>query len=97
MLREEFNAADASYQLCPDIDYYYLSQGWRQFVGQGLTFKVAPKSDVDFTPGSDNAQLIDETMIYTSMIRRYFTPPNYNENGYMNIVAATQNKFSLSS
>ena len=33
MLRAEFAASDHSKQLCPDTDVYFLSQGWRQFVG----------------------------------------------------------------
>ena len=81
MLRDEFESSDHSYQLCPDIDIYKLSQGWRQFVGQGLYFKVAPKADIAFKPGSEYAQLIDETTIFYSMISRYFFPDNYKENG----------------
>ena len=88
-LRSEFESSDHSYQLCPDIDIYLLSQGWRQFVGQGLYFKVAPKEGEVFKPGSEYAQLIDETTIFYSMISRYFYPENYKENGQMDIVAVT--------
>ena len=58
---------------------------------------MAPKSDVDFTPGSDYAQLVDETTIFTSMISRHFSPDNYKVNDQMDIAAVTSNKFSLSS
>ena len=50
---------------------------------------MAPKEGEVFKPGSEYAQLIDETTIFYSMISRYFYPENYKENGQMDIVAAT--------
>ena len=95
MLREELFVKDYMYQLCPDVEKFSLSAGWRSN-GQGLVFRVAPMSGVDFSQGTVQADYIDETKIYSSMISRYFNPNDFEKNGYMALISVTQDTYPLS-
>ena len=65
MLLEELWETYDGYQLRPKVTNYVLSQGCRQANGKGFWFRVKPKSGLDFSK-EENAQLIDETTVYTS-------------------------------
>ncbi len=58
--------------------------------GAGLKFKVKLHQNV-----TEEATIIDQTLIEASFINRYFTPSKYNENGYMSFIALKDYKYDL--
>ena len=67
---------------------YKLMGGPRTNGALGLFFKVEAKENT-------SAETIQDTIVYTSMISRYFTPALYNKLGYMEFIAVTEDKFDL--
>jgi hypothetical protein len=78
--------------LCPDTPSYLLDGGTRsRTFGAGLKFNVQLHANV--TEGQ--ADVIERTVVYTSMINRYFLPREYESDGFMHFIAFTENKFDL--
>ena len=85
------------YLLCPNVDYYQLSNSVFSSKIQSLSFMVDPDPDDETSKYTDlsYAELVDDTNVYNTMINRSFNPDEYNERGYMDFVAMTQDKFSI--
>ena len=83
-----YELEDTTNQLCPDVDFYTLNGGTRNKEGDGLIFRVDAKDGVD-------QEWINDSIVYTSMINRYFDPVVYLENGYMPWITVTEDEFDL--
>ena len=67
---------------------YTLKGGTRSTSGDGLLFRVDAKDGVD-------PEMINDSIVYTSMINRYFDPTVYNNIGYMPFITVTEDEFDL--
>ena len=54
---------------------------------------MAPKDDFD----KEDVDIIDATTIYSFMISRYFTPEDFDKDGYMRFISLPQGSYTLSS
>ena len=79
---------ETEYQLCPDITSFVLDGGVRSTTGQGMRFVVTALAGAD-------PDLINDSLVFTSMISQYFTPPLYGILGYCEFISVTESLYDL--
>ena len=82
------------YQLCPDIPQYLINGRLKSSGSSALKFEVNLKTDSGLSQ-EQILEYVSGSVVYSSMINRYFSPTIYNKQGYMDFIAVTENKFSL--
>ena len=78
-------------QLCPNLPYFDVNGGIRTYAREaGLVFLVYAKDGKDA-----DQELINATTVQTTYISRFFNPKQFEQNGFMDFIPATENTFSM--